>query len=76
MFGFHHPPSNAVFSNILRCACGVGGDEDWTLIWRNVIYAPGLRRWRQVKPPIASWEAWTAKWLFLVDMVLDECWNL
>ena len=34
-----------MFSNILRCVRGAGGDEDWTLIWRNVIYAPGLRRW-------------------------------
>ena len=36
-FGFHHLATNAVFSNILRCAHGVGGDEDWTLFWRNVI---------------------------------------
>ena len=60
-FGFHHPPTNAVFSNILRCVRGAGGDEDWTLIWRNVIYAPGLRRWKRVKPSIAGLEALDCK---------------
>ena len=64
---------NVVFSNILRCARGVGGSEDWTLFWRNVIYAPGLRGWKGVKPSIAGLEACGCKVaLFFIDSVLDE----